>query len=245
MPVPSIAAVAISIDVEKVVSLTEPARLGLDHGEHRSHEVAPSFDVEERVAAAARARKRLPVVRVEIGSVLGERGKLSPIHLVIEVLHAPGSLVGKSDAAGFAEGHGPERVSRSSLRADPNHGRLHFGLETVSRSEKVAERHVDARAVAPVVVHAKAEKARPAVLARRDGEPDVTHDTGTLEIGEHRGLPGDRPLAVVVRGKVRVVGRAAVRGEVLGCEEPEGVIRLALSRKERQKGQHRFHGAKF
>ena len=71
MPVPSIAGVFAPVDVEEIVAFAEPAGLGLDHGEHRSDVVALPLHVEERVAAAARARKRLSIVRVEIRRVLG------------------------------------------------------------------------------------------------------------------------------------------------------------------------------
>ena len=213
----------LAVHVEEVVALPEPARLRLYHRHHRPHVVAAPCGGEDLVGPASRVGQGLPVAGVEVRRVVGQRRPLLPIHLVVEVVHTAAALVGHRDAARLPEGHRPIAVPRAPLGAVANHVRLHGPLEAVAHREEVPQGSVDAGDGTAVVVHTQAEKARPAILARGHGEPDVGDHARALQIREHGGLAGDRPLAVVVRGRVRRIRRRPARDEVLRLEEAEGV----------------------
>jgi hypothetical protein len=212
------------VDVEEVVPLAEPARLGLDDREDGPDVVAPAAHAQDLVGRAVGGRgEGLPVPRVEVGRALGERGELRPVHVVIEVGDTPATLVGDGDPARSPKGHRPVAVARATLRARAHHQRADGPLEAVAHGEEVAEGRVDARHGAAVVVDAQAQETRPAVLARGDGQPDVVDDPGAFEVREHDGLSRDRSLAVVVGARVRVVRRGPASDEILELEEVEGV----------------------
>jgi hypothetical protein len=72
-------------------------------------------------------------------------------------------------------------------------------------SEEVSERDIDARRFLSVVIDAETHEARPGVFVIGDGEPDVTDDSGTCEIGHNECLARHDSLAIVVASDERVV----------------------------------------
>ena len=148
------------------------------------------------------------------------------------------------------KGIGQKAFRERPVGADAHHDRLQVRFESVSHAEEIAEGSVDARDLAAVVVDAEAKEPRPSVLAGRHRDPQVARHAGTFEVRENRRLSGNGTLAVVVRIQVGVVGRAPVGGEVLGLEEPEGVVDISLGRRiqrdeEKDGAQKRSHGAQF
>jgi hypothetical protein len=209
-----------AVDPEEVVALAEPARLRLHDGEHGADVVALALRLEEDVVRAVGGRRQhLPVARVEVRDVRRQRRHLLPVDVVVQVGAAAAALVRDRDAGRLLERHRPVAVARAAVGAVDHHERLHLRLEPVPDGEEVADRRVDARDRAAVVVDPEAEQLRPAVLVVRDRHPEVRDDAGALQVGEHGRLTGNRPLAVVVRVPVRVVRRRAIGGEVLGLEE--------------------------
>ncbi len=213
-----------AVHPEEVVPLAEPAGLGLDDGHHGADVVPLALRVEKHVVrAVGRRGKRLPVPRVKVRRVLGQRGQLFPVHVVVEVRDAPAALVRDRDPAGLLEGHGPVAVSGPAVGAVDDHHGLDLGLEAVAHREEVADRRVHRRHRAVVVIHAQAEQFRPAVLVVRDRDPHVRDDAGALEVREDGRLARDRTLAVVVRVPVLVIGGGSKRLEVLGLGQAERV----------------------
>ena len=213
----------LAVDVEEVVALAEPARLSLDHREHGAHVVAAALHVQHLVRPSPRVRQGLPIAGVEVGRVGRQRRQLLPVHLVVEVMDAATPLVRDRDAARLAEGHGPVAVPRTTVGAVADHEGLNRSLEAMAHGEEVAQGCVHAGGGAPVVVDAQAQQPRPPELAVGHGDPDVGDSTRAFEVGQHRRLAGDRPLAVVVRVGVGVVRGRAPSREVLGLHQPEGI----------------------
>src|ERR1039458_10876107 len=90
---------------------------GLDDAHHGADVVAAALDREHFIRLAGGGRKGLAVQRVEIRGVGRQRGKLAPIHVVVEVGDAAASLVGNGDAARAAERHGPVAIAGAAAGA--------------------------------------------------------------------------------------------------------------------------------
>ena len=105
--------------------------------------------------------------------------------MVVEVGGAAAAFVGDRDLAGLAERHRPVAVAGAALGAVADHQRADAALEAVADGEEIADRRVHARGGAAVVIDAQAQQPRPAVLVVGDRDPDVRHDAGSLEVGQH------------------------------------------------------------
>ncbi len=126
-------------------------------------------------------------------------------------------IASRTDKTGvliLSEMAGAARELADAILINPNH------------REEIADRRVDRRDAAAVVVNAQTQEPRPAVLIRRDRQPDVRDDAGSGQVCEGHRLAGDRPFAVVVRIPVRVVGGRAQRLEVLRLRKPREIDRL-------------------
>ena len=223
------------VDVEHVVAFAVPARLRLQDVLDGSgvEPAAPRLEEDERLPVGGR-RQELPVPRVEVRRVGRERRHLLPVHVVVEPREAV-ALVRHGDAAGLPERHRPVAVARPAVGAVADHERLHAPLEPVAHGEEVAERRVDRRDVASVVIRADAQKARPAVLRSRGRRPDVRHDPRPLEVGDRERLARVEMRAVVVPVGVPRVGRRTVGLEVFELGERRRVDRAGDGRL----GEHR------
>ena len=149
---------------------------------HRADVVALALHARGTRSACRRPARAAPAGsgRGSTACSSGSDGQLLPVHVVVEVRHAAAALVGDGDPAGLAERHRPVAVARPAVGAVADHERLDLRLEAVADREEVAERRVDARRRAAVVVDAQAQQPRPAVLVVGDRHPDVRHDAGAL-----------------------------------------------------------------
>ncbi len=233
-----------AVHVEEVVALAEPPGLGLDDVDHGARQMAAALDVERGVIAPGRRRQLLAVQRVQVPDIGRQLAVLLPVHLVVEHRHAPAALVGDGDAARPAERHRPIAVARASVGGVADHERIDVALVAVPDGEEIAQRHVDARRQAAVVVDAEAQQARPAVLVGGQRHPDVRHDARALQVGQDDGLAGDGALAVVVALHVDVVARGAPRLVVLEpCQLQRAGEPLRLRARRESGGQKRHRDA--
>ena len=235
----------LAVHVDPLVPLAEPARLVLDDAQHGADVVPASLRGEHLVGPAGPGRQRLPVARVEIGGAGRQRRELRPVHVVVQVRHPAAALVGDRDAARPRERHRPVAVAGAAARTVADQQRVDRALEAVAHRERVAERGVDTRFRAAVVVHAQPQQARPPVLVRRHRDPHVGDDAGSLQVGEHDRLARQRPLAVVVASGVGVVARRPPRAEVLQLGKAEWVDRRlsgSLGGDENRQQDEREHG---
>ena len=173
----------LAVDEKAVVALAEPARLGLHDREHRPDVEPAALHVEEDVrAAVVGSRELLPVARMKVRGVWRQRRALLPVHVVVEMVHAAAALVRKSDSARPAKRHRPVAVAGPAVGTRADHRGLDGALEPVADGEEVAERSVDRRLGAPVVVDAQAHQARPAVFVGRHRDPEVRDHARPFEI---------------------------------------------------------------
>ena len=212
-----------AIDVEVLVSFTEPPGLILDNAEDCADVVTAPRYRKDFVGMSGSGREGLTIARVQIGGSRRQRRDLLPVDVEVEIRHAPASLVGDGDADAARERHLPVAVARPAAGSVANHQGVDRTLEAVADREEIADRTVDARGRTAVVVDAEPQQPRPGVLVGRDGQPDVGDDTRTGEIGKRDRLAGNRSPAVVVGIGIGVVARDAFGGEIL---EPRQILRI-------------------
>src|SRR5438874_2664091 len=133
------------------------------------------------------------------------------------------AFVGDGDAARLSVRHGPIAVARAAVRTVADHVGVEIALGAVADAEEIAQRGIDARSLAAIVVDAQAQKAGPGELAVGYRKPDVSDHAGALEIGHDECLAGKDALAVVVRIYEAIAAGDAGGGVVLEASEIERV----------------------
>src|SRR3984957_11486813 len=98
---------------------------------------------------------------------------LLPINVVVKHSDRTLAFVGDGDAARFAERHCPIAVARAAKRTVADRQRLDVALVSMSDSEEISERHVDAGSLFTVVIYAQTDQAGPREFVIGHCEPDV------------------------------------------------------------------------
>ena len=109
---------ALAVNIDFLVALAEPGRAARADGQHGTHVMPLALGVEEKVILALLDRVFLPVLRVEVGCVIGKAFLLDPVDVVVEQADRFFALVDDFHAGRLAEGHPPVTVVRGAVGHD-------------------------------------------------------------------------------------------------------------------------------